>query len=197
MTNFLAVSRAKVDANYRSVALSKLKELSVEAQKSGATSVRIGTVQTGANAGNVLAMQFFDKMSDIENVYDMLAESSIYQELISSGNFEINGRALLQMHHRENRSEESKYMMLTKFEGATIADDEAKSVLDVFMDNGGVACGYATFMLGSFVGQRLMGVRYPSMEAVQQAYAAVSASTDYQSTLSKAKLHFRNLIRLA
>ena len=73
MTNFLAVSRAKVDANYRSVALSKLKELAVEAQKSGATSVRIGTVQTGANAGNVLAMQFFDKMSDIENVYDMLA----------------------------------------------------------------------------------------------------------------------------
>ena len=136
-------------------------------------------------------------MSYIENVYDMLAESSIYQELIGSGDFEINGRALLQVHHRENRSEESKYMMLTKFEGATIADDEAKSVLDVFMNNSGVACGYATYMLGSFVGQRLMGVRYPSMEAVQQAYAAVSASTDYRSTLSKAKLHFRNLIRLA
>ena len=59
------------------------------------------------------------------------------------------------------------------------------------MDNGGVACGYATYMLGSYVGQRLMGVRYPSMEAIQGAYETVSGNADYQSAVSKVKVDLR------
>ncbi len=41
--------------------------------------------------------------------------------------------------------------------------DEAKNVLGIFMANGVMSCGYATLIWGSSVGDRLMGVRYPSM----------------------------------
>ena len=64
MANFISVSRVKAKAGYAPTAIAKLKELSVEATNAGAELVHIGTVQTGANAGSIVALQFFKYMSD-------------------------------------------------------------------------------------------------------------------------------------
>lgn len=197
MANFISISRVKAKAGYTPTAISKLKELSVEATDAGAELVHIGTVQTGANAGSILALQFFENMSDIEAVYDAFAVSDHYKGMFATDDMVLTGRALLKLHHRLGSPEESKYLVLTKFESETEMLDEAKAVLDLFMSNGGVAYGYGTFMAGSFVGQRLMGVRYPSMEAIQGAYETVSGNADYQSAVSKVKISFRNIVRLA
>ena len=194
---FLAVSRVKPKGGYASTALANLKDLSKEAKAAGAASVTIGSVQTGAHAGSILALQVFENMSDIEAVYDAFAVSKLYQEMLASGEMELTGRALLKMHHRQRTSDEGKYMVLTKFEAETEMLDEAKAVMGLFMNNGAVGCAYGTFMAGSFVGQHLIGARYPSMQAIQGAYEAVSDNSEYQSAVSKAKISFRNILRLA
>ena len=61
---FLAVSRVKSKGRYTSTAIANLKDLSKEAKASGATSVTIGSVETGAHAGSILALQVFENMSD-------------------------------------------------------------------------------------------------------------------------------------
>ena len=42
-----------------------------------------------------------------------------------------------------------------------------------------------------------MGVRYPSLDAIQKAYEAAREDADYKSALSNAEVHFRNVLRLA
>ena len=74
--------------------------------------------------------------------------------------------------------------------------DEAKQVMGIFMKNGALSCGYATFGAGDYAGDRVMGVRYPSLDAIQNAYEAARASEVYASALSDVELHFRNVIRL-
>jgi len=193
---FTSISRVKAKAGYTPTALAKLKELSMEAKGAGAASVTIGLVQTGSHAGSILALQVFKNMSDIEAVYDAFSVSELYKGMFANDDMELTGRALVKMHHRQRTSEAEKYLVLTKFETETEMLDEAKAVLDLFMNNGGVGCAYGTFMAGSFVGQRLMGVRYPSMQAIQEAYEAVSANSEYKSAVSKAKISFRNILRL-
>ena len=79
---FLAVSRVKPNGGYASTALANLKDLSKEAKAAGAASVTIGSVQTGAHAGSILALQVFENMSDIEAVYDAFAVSKLYQKML-------------------------------------------------------------------------------------------------------------------
>ena len=136
-------------------------------------------------------MQIFENMSDIEAVYDAFSVSKLYQEMLASDEMELTGRALLKMHHRQRTSDEGKYMVLTKFEAETTMLDEAKAVMGLFMDNGSVGCAYGTFMAGSFVGQHLIGARYPSMQAIQRVYDFVSelleSRTVSQSTYDQAE----------
>ena len=49
---------------------------------------------------------------------------------------------------------------------------------------------------GDSAGAGVMGVRYPSLDAIQNAYEAARASEVYASALSDVELHFRNVIRL-
>ena len=59
---------------------------------------------------------------------------------------EITGRAIGRIHHRSSGSlDKPKYMVLPKFSSKTEMLDEAKQVMDIFMKNGALSCGYATF----------------------------------------------------
>ena len=111
---------------------------------------------------------------------------------------ELTGRGIARVLHREaGSSVDAKYMILTKFSSETEMLDEAKKVMGIFMANGALSCGYATIGAGHSVGDRLMGVRYPSLDAIQKAYEVARENTDYKSALSSAEIHFRNVLRLA
>ena len=198
MANFCTVSRAKPKAGYAATAIEKLKTLSDFSKANGAIHADIGAVQTGLNVGSILAIQFFEKMADIEKVYDKMPTQPVYEELFSTGNMELTGRGIARILHREaGSSVDAKYMVLTKFSSETEMLDEAKKVMGIFMANGALSCGYATIGAGHSVGDRLMGVRYPSLDAIQKAYEAAREDADYKSALSNAEVHFRNVLRLA
>ena len=198
MANFCTISRAKPKAGYAATAIEKLKTLSDFSKANGAIHADIGAVQTGLNVGSILAIQFFEKMADIEKVYDKMPTQPVYEELFSTGNMELTGRGIARILHREaGSSVDAKYMVLTKFSSETEMLDEAKKVMGIFMANGALSCGYATIGAGHSVGDRLMGVRYPSLDAIQKAYEVARENTDYKSALSNAEVHFRNVLRLA
>ncbi|MDC0158468.1 hypothetical protein OAI47_01810 [Rhodospirillaceae bacterium] len=198
MANFCTISRAKPKAGYAATAIEKLKTLSEFSKANGAIHADIGAVQTGLNVGSILAIQFFEKMADIEKVYDKMPTQPVYEELFSTGNMELTGRGIARILHREaGSSVDAKYMVLTKFSSETEMLDEAKKVMGIFMANGALSCGYATIGAGHSVGDRLMGVRYPSLDAIQKAYEVARENTDYKSALSNAEVHFRNVLRLA
>ena len=198
MANFCTISRAKPKAGYAATAIEKLKTLSDFSKANGAIHADIGAVQTGLNVGSILAIQFFEKMADIEKVYDKMPTQPVYEELFSTGNMELTGRGIARILHREaGSSVDAKYMVLTKFSSETEMLDEAKKVMGIFMANGALSCGYARIGAGHSVGDRLMGVRYPSLDAIQKAYEVARENTDYKSALSNAEVHFRNVLRLA
>jgi hypothetical protein len=198
MANFCTISRAKPKAGYAATAIEKLKTLSEFSKVNGAIHADIGAIQTGLNVGSILAIQFFERMADIETVYDKMPTQPVYEELFSTGNMELTGRNISRILHRESGSSgDPKYMVLTKFSSETEMLDEAKKVMGIFMANGALSCGYATIGAGNSVGDRLMGVRYPSLDAIQKAYEVARENTDYKSALSSAKVHFRNVLRLA
>ena len=137
-------------------------------------------------------------MADIETVYDKMPTQPVYGELFSTGNMELTGRGIARILHRESGSSgDLKYMVLKIFSSETEMLDEAKKVIGIFMANGALSCGYATIGAGHSVGDRLMGVRYPSLDAIQKAYEAAREDADYKSALSNAEVHFRNVLRLA
>ena len=198
MANLCTISRAKPKAGYAATAIEKLKTLSEFSKANGAIHADIGAVQTGLNVGSILAIQFFEKMADIEKVYDKMPTQPVYEELFSTGNMELTGRGIARILHREaGSSGDAKYMVLTKFSSETEMLDEAKKVMGILMANGALSCGYATIGAGHSVGDRLMGVRYPSLNAIEKAYDAAREDADYKSALSSAKVHFRNVLRLA
>ena len=198
MANFLVLSRAKPKPEYGTTAIERFKELAEASKSSGSVNAEFGSIRTGQSVGSLLALQYFNNMADIEAVYEKILGMPAYEEMFATGNVELTGRAIARIHHRETGSStDPKYIVLTKFESETEMLDEAKKVLGIFMANGGMSCGYATLIGGSSVGDHLMGVRYPSMEAIQKAYDVARGSADFQSALSKVKVQFRNIIRLA
>ena len=66
MANFCTISRAKPKAGYAATAIEKLKTLSEFSKTNGAIHADIGAIQTGLNVGSILAIQFFEKMAEIE-----------------------------------------------------------------------------------------------------------------------------------
>ena len=92
-------------------------------------------------------------------------------------------------------SDKPKYMVLTKFSSKTEMLDEAKQVMDIFMKNGALSCGYATFGAGDLPvpGSWAFGTRHLTLF---KTYEAARASDVYASALSDVELHFRNVIRL-
>ena len=197
MANFFVVSRAKPKSGYASTGLKHLKTLAEFSKANGAVHAEVGMIQTGLNAGSLVALQFFEKMAGIEDIYDKLLTQPTYEELFNTGNLELTGRAIGRIHHRDSVSSDNpKYIVLTKFSSKTEMLTEAKQVMDIFLKNGALSCGYATFGAGDSAGARIMGVRYPSLDAIQTAYEAARSSDVYASALSDVELHFRNLVRL-
>ena len=110
MANYFVISRAK-PAGYVT-GLKHLKTL-VDFKESGAVHCDVGAIQTGANAGSLVAIMFVEKMAAI-NIFDHFPNQEFYKEMFSTGNMEITGRAIGRIHHRESgSSDKPKYMVLT------------------------------------------------------------------------------------
>ena len=55
---------------------------------------------------------------------------------------------------------------------------------------------FGNLITGSNVGNYLLGVGYPSMEAIEKTYDELANNSSYKELLSFAKINMRNIIKI-
>ena len=65
-----------------------------------------------------------------------------------------------------------------------------------FKANGALTLRFGNLLTGSNVGNYLLGVGYPSMEAIEKTYDELLAHDSYKELMTFAKVNMRNIIKI-
>ncbi len=169
-------------------------------EHAGAIGARAGTVITGQEVGSLFLAQTYAEIGGIERAFDQYAASSTYSALVSSGHVRVDTRAIIKLEDIElsNTSTETPgYLVLTRWRAADPMTERARAILPVFEENGAMLARYGTSIAGPMAGVRVLGVAYPSMDAIEKTYAALAANKDYNDFVSEVEIISRSFIRVA
>ena len=167
--------------------------------KAGALLVRLGRIGTGEHTGSVALLQFYENLSGFEKALDVYAASSDYQAMMASGKVKVVMRNIVKFHSVpfDNKiTDAAKFLVLTRASAPTSSIETVTQLAPVFADNGALTYRFGTIVTGSNAGNRLLGVTYPSMDAIEKTYDALGANADYQAALGTFDINLRVIIRL-
>ena len=199
--NYFVLTVADCEASYRNTMVGHVKTLAQELlDDAGAVRVRVGVIATGDNPGAVLLVQAYETIDGFEKAMDVYAKSAAYADFVASGKVQIRLRNLVRTHlvaFTVNGSGDPKYLLPTcAFPSYPMLDNVSK-LAKVFEDTGACALAYGTIITGSNVGNRLLGITYPSMSAIESAYDTLASDPDYQALLQGVDINMRQIVRLA
>ena len=199
--NYFVLTVADCEADYRNTMVGHVKTVAQELlDNAGAIRVRVGVVITGDNPGGVLLVQGYEGIDGLEKALDVYSNSSAYAEFVAIGKVQIRLRNLVQTHpvpFQANGSGDPKYIVLTRASSSDPMLDNMSTLAKVFEDAGACTLAYGTIMTGSNVGNRLLGITYPSMSAIESAYDTLAGNSDYQVLLQGIDINMRQIVRLA
>jgi hypothetical protein len=167
--------------------------------KAGAIVVRAGIITTGEQAGSLALFQAYEGMDGFEKALDVYAASSDYAAMMASGKVSVVMRNLLKIHavpFDQNTTETPKFIVLTRATAADTMIDTITQLAPIFADGGALTLRYGTLVTGSNAGNRLLGVTYPSMAAIEKTYDALTADAAYQAALSSFNVNLRAIVRV-
>ena len=87
--------------------------------------------------------------------------------------------------------------VVTLVTAPTLTSDRLKALVPIYEKNGAMLMRYGTLITGSNAGKRLLGVTFPSMDAIEKTYDGLRSSGDYQKLMSDIKLDRREIVRFA
>ena len=93
-------------------------------------------------------------------------------------------------------SDAAKFAVLTRASAPASSVETITQLAPIFADNGAMTLRFGTLVTGSNAGNRLLGVTYPSMDAIEKTYDALGANADYQAALGTFDINLRVIIRL-
>lgn len=196
---YTMITVARCEASYLSNALDELRVLADQLKsQAGATAARFGVISTGEHAGSLILFQAYDELNGVDRAFGVYAESAAYKALIESGKISVTLRNIGKMEALglKNTSKSlPAYGVLTKFKSATPMTERMEPLVHLFEDNGAMLLRYGTLVTGTSVGSRLLGVGYPSMDAIEKTYEALRASKGYMDILADIDIEFRNIFR--
>ena len=199
--NYFVLTVADCEADYRNTMVGHVKTVAQELlDNAGAIRVRVGVVVTGDNPGGVLLVQGYEGIDGLEKALDVYSNSAAYAEFVASGKVQIRLRNLVRTHpvaFQANGSGDPKYIVLTRASSSDPMLDNMSTLAKVFEDAGACTLAYGTIITGSNVGNRLLGITYPSMSAIESAYDTLASDTDYQALLQDVDINMRQIVRLA
>ena len=202
-TNYVIMTVASVDFSYRETMAKLMSSYSKDLiAKAGAKGTRFGSIGTGEHAGSLLFVQFYDDLNGYQKGLELQGNSSQFKEIMSSGKANIYLRNIatsLQTKFVQS-SEHPKYIVMTRAE-ASMSDKEkfldcVNDTSSCFKDNGALTLRFGNLLTGSNVGNYLLGVGYPSMEAIEKTYDELSANSSYKKLMTFAKVNMRNIIKI-
>ncbi|MGR3679659.1 MAG: DUF6854 domain-containing protein [Paracoccaceae bacterium] len=195
------ITVAACDSDFMPEAVPLAVKLAAElVDKAGAMGARAGTLVTGPNPGSLFLGQTYSDIGGIERAFDQYAASATYKTLIGSGKLSVSVRAIMKLEDASiepTPGEVPAYMVLTRWLSADPMTERAASILPVFQANGAMMVRYGTVIAGPTAGVRVLGVAYPSMDAIEQTYGALMGNADYQSFVSEVDIVSRNIVRIA
>ena len=202
-TNYVIMTVASVDFSYRETMAKLMSSYSKDLiAKAGAKGTRFGSIGTGEHAGSLLFVQFYDDLNGYQKGLEMQGNSSQFKEIMSSGkaNIYLRNIATSLQTKFEQSTEHPKYIVMTRAE-ASMSDKEkfldcVNDTSSCFKDNGALTLRFGNLLTGSNVGNYLLGVGYPSMEAIEKTYDELSANSSYKKLMSFAKVNMRNIIKI-
>lgn len=197
--NYTMITIAACESGYSQEALGHVGTLVGELKdKANCVGARYGVMGTGLDAGSLVLFQSYAGLSDIEKVFDVYASSSAYQTMINSGNVSVTLRNIIRLEDMQVSSPSTDtpgYGVVTLVSGSALTAERAKVFVPIFEQNGAMLIRFGTLITGSNAGKKLLGVTYPSMEAIEKTYDGLRASADYQSLLSEVKIERREIVR--
>ena len=202
-TNYVIMTVASVDFSYRETMAKLMSSYSKDLiAKAGAKGTRFGSIGTGEHAGSLLFVQFYDDLNGYQKGLEMQGNSSQFKEIMSSGkaNIYLRNIATSLQTKFEQSAEHPKYIVMTRAE-ASMSDKEKfldciNDTSSCFKDNGALTLRFGNLLTGSNVGNYLLGVGYPSMEAIEKTYDELSANSSYKKLMTFAKVNMRNIIKI-
>ena len=202
-TNYVIMTVASVDFSYRETMAKLMSSYSKDLiAKAGAKGTRFGSIGTGEHAGSLLFVQFYDDLNGYQKGLEMQGNSSQFKEIMSSGkaNIYLRNIATSLQTKFEQSTEQPKYIVMTRAE-ASMSDKEKfldciNDTSSCFKDNGALTLRFGNLLTGSNVGNYLLGVGYPSMEAIEKTYDDLSVNSSYKKLMTFAKVNMRNIIKI-
>ena len=202
-TNYVIMTVASVDFSYRETMAKLMSSYSKDLiAKAGAKGTRFGSIGTGEHAGSLLFIQFYDDLNGYQKGLELQGNSSQFKEIMSSGkaNIYLRNIATSLQTKFEQSAEHPKYIVMTRAE-ASMSDKEkfldcVNDTSSCFKDNGALTLRFGNLLTGSNVGNYLLGVGYPSMEAIEKTYDELSANSSYKKLMTFAKVNMRNIIKI-
>ena len=191
---------AKCDPTYVATAMEQIGSVIDDLKsKAGAIVVRAGIITTGEQAGSLALFQAYEGMDGFEKALDVYAASSDYAAMMASGKVSVVMRNLLKIHavpFDQNTTKTPKFIVLTRVTAADTMIDTVTQLAPIFADGGALTLRYGTLVTGSNAGNRLLGVTYPSMAAIEKTYDALTADAAYQAALSSFNVNLRAIVRV-
>ena len=198
--NYFVITVARCDPTYVPTAMEQIGSVIDDLKsKAGAIVVRAGIITTGEQAGSLALFQAYEGMDGFEKALDVYAASSDYAAMMASGKVSVVMRNLLKMHavpFDQNTTKTPKFIVLTRATAADTMIDTVTQLAPIFADGGALTLRYGTLVTGSNAGNRLLGVTYPSMAAIEKTYDALATDAAYQAALSSFNVNLRAIVRV-
>ena len=171
-------------------------------ENAGAKGTRFGSIGTGEHAGGLIFIQFYDDLNGYQKALEVQANSNDFKEIMKSGkaNIYLRNIATSLPTKFDNSSEHPKYIVITRAESSMSNKDKFLNCINetssCFKDNGALTLRFGNLLTGSNVGNYLLGVGYPSMEAIEKTYDELLAHSSYKELMTFAKVNMRNIIKI-
>ena len=202
-TNYVILTVASVDFSYRETMTKLMSEHSKDLiANAGAKGTRFGSIGTGEHAGSLIFIQFYDDLNGYQKAMEFQSTSPIFKEIMNSGkaNVYLRNIATSLPTKFENSNEHPKYIVITRAEAAMSDKDKFLNCINdtasCFKENGAITLRFGNLLTGSNVGNYLLGVGYPSMEAIEKTYDELLNHSSYKEMMSFAKVNMRNIIKI-
>lgn len=197
--NYTVVTIAACEPGYAQEALGHVGTFAGELMdRANCVSARYGVLATGTDAGSLVLFQSYAGLGDVEKVFEVYAASAAYQAVINSGKISVMLRNIVKLEDVQlsNPSTDMpRYGVVTLVSGSGLTGERMKGFVPIFDKNGTMLMRFGTLITGSNAGKRLLGVAYPSMDAIEKTYDGLRASADYQELLSEIRVERREIVR--
>ena len=204
MISYIIITAAKCAPENRQKALSYMPDFADELVKNaGALRCRFGVTMSGIVPGALVFIQMYESLSGYEKAIDVMPKSKAYSGMINDAGADVYVRNVMKSMPLEftESSAKAKYLVLTrampqKGMSPEVFTGEVQDAASTFADGGALTMRLGRIMTGTNPGGYMLGVSYPSLDAVEQTYDKLGNNSSFSNFASKIDINMRSIVRL-